>query len=271
MRLRNKRISAISRIEIYSGGAESVCHNCNIFEKIRASLSVIEGPEIHEQPTSRNYSSFDTLKRQNCLMVDSTNSFNPTNINNSKESFQAESFISPHNRCSSSATPNCSSEDIQHKEYDSNKRRRLDDANKTENTHCHFTGQTSHTTNDVCTGGVINQNSPAIFSFWNRNTIENAIKFPGHIQIVLPLEPINIVRFDYSENYMIRSMYLDEFNNVKTSKKEINIQDITNSNIDSSLFEECIYVLRYGWNCNFLGIKKENFLNLISLIYDLKC
>ncbi|TBU06726.1 hypothetical protein CWI38_2517p0020, partial [Hamiltosporidium tvaerminnensis] len=42
-------------------------------------------------------------------------------------------------------------------------------------------------------------------------------------------------------------------------------------NIDSSLFEECIYVLRYGWNCNFLGIKKENFLNLISLIYDLKC
>ncbi|TBU13020.1 hypothetical protein CWI38_0558p0030 [Hamiltosporidium tvaerminnensis] len=204
-------------------------------------------------------------------MVDSTNSFNPTNINNSKESFQAESFISPHNRCSSSATPNCSSEDIQHKEYDSNKRRRLDDANKTENTQCHFTGQTSHTTNDVCTGGVINQNSPAIFSFWNRNTIENAIKFPGDIQIVLPLEPINIVRFDYSENYMIRSMYLDEFNNVKTSKKEINIQDITNSNIDSSLFEECIYVLRYGWNCNFLGIKKENFLNLISLIYDLKC
>ncbi|TBT97471.1 hypothetical protein CWI37_2246p0010, partial [Hamiltosporidium tvaerminnensis] len=172
--------------------------------------------------------SFDTLKRQNCLIVNSFNSFNPTNINNSKESVQAESYIYPHNRCSFSATPNCSSKDIQHEENDSNKRRRLNDANKPENTHCNFRGPNSHTNDDVCTGGDIDQNSPALFSFGNRTTIETAIKFPGDIQIVLTCEPINIVTFDYSENYMIRSKYFDEFNNVKTSKKEIKIQDISN-------------------------------------------
>ncbi|TBU11221.1 hypothetical protein CWI38_1316p0010, partial [Hamiltosporidium tvaerminnensis] len=84
-------------------------------------------------------------------------------------------------------------------------------------------------------------------------------------------EPIDIVTFDYSDSFMIRSKYLDELEKTEKYQIKLNIRDITKSEVDSHIFRECMNVLENGWNLDFLGIKKEEFLTLIWLLYDLRC
>ncbi|TBU04254.1 hypothetical protein CWI39_0834p0010 [Hamiltosporidium magnivora] len=77
--------------------------------------------------------------------------------------------------------------------------------------------------------------------------------------------------FDYSDDFIIKSKYFDELKRSGNNEIKLNIKDITKSSIDCVIFEICLNILKNGWNLNFAGLKKEEFLGLIWLLYDLTC
>ncbi|TBU09413.1 hypothetical protein CWI36_0032p0020 [Hamiltosporidium magnivora] len=83
--------------------------------------------------------------------------------------------------------------------------------------------------------------------------------------------PVDIIIFEYSNSYVIRSMYFDNCNSSEINEIYLNIKDITKGNIDIHMFKECLNILCYGWNYGVSGLNNENFLDFIQLLSDLSC
>ncbi|KAK1347604.1 hypothetical protein LUQ84_002869 [Hamiltosporidium tvaerminnensis] len=83
--------------------------------------------------------------------------------------------------------------------------------------------------------------------------------------------PVDILIFEYSNSYVIRSMYFDNSNSSEINEIYLNIKDITKGNIDIHMFKECLNILCYGWNYGVSGLNNENFLDFIQLLSDLSC
>ncbi|TBU05410.1 hypothetical protein CWI39_0682p0010 [Hamiltosporidium magnivora] len=81
--------------------------------------------------------------------------------------------------------------------------------------------------------------------------------------------PVDILIFEYSNSYVIRSMYFDNSNSSEINEIYLNIKDITKGNIDIHMFKECLNILCYGWNYGVSGLNNENFLDFIQLLSDL--
>ncbi|TBU02198.1 hypothetical protein CWI36_1164p0010 [Hamiltosporidium magnivora] len=114
---------------------------------------------------------------------------------------------------------------------------------------------------------IIEHNIEGIAVFNNKDfCIENL----GDTEILLS-EDTDMFSFDYSDDFIIKSKYFDELKRSGNNEIKLNINDITKSNIDCVIFEECMNILKNGWNLNFTGLKKEEFLGLIWLLYDLTC
>ncbi|TBU00154.1 hypothetical protein CWI37_1095p0010 [Hamiltosporidium tvaerminnensis] len=114
---------------------------------------------------------------------------------------------------------------------------------------------------------IIEHNIEGIAVFNNKDfCIENL----GDTEILLS-EDTDMFSFDYSDDFIIKSKYFDELKRSGNNEIKLNIKDITKSNIDCVIFEECMNILKNGWNLNFAGLKKEEFLGLIWLLYDLTC
>ncbi|KAK1350075.1 hypothetical protein LUQ84_001060 [Hamiltosporidium tvaerminnensis] len=81
----------------------------------------------------------------------------------------------------------------------------------------------------------------------------------------------DFIIFDYSEKCIIRSKYFDKVSQSGLTEINLNIKNITKSNIDCCMCRECLQVLCYGWTTNFFNMKNEQFLDYIWFIYDLSC
>ncbi|TBU12781.1 hypothetical protein CWI38_0632p0030 [Hamiltosporidium tvaerminnensis] len=77
--------------------------------------------------------------------------------------------------------------------------------------------------------------------------------------------------FDYSDEFIIRSKYLNNLPKSEQNVCKCNISEITKTNIDIETFEIFLFVLHFGYNIKCLDLKKEKFMDFLVIFSDLIC
>ncbi|KAK1348826.1 hypothetical protein LUQ84_001975 [Hamiltosporidium tvaerminnensis] len=79
------------------------------------------------------------------------------------------------------------------------------------------------------------------------------------------------ISIDYSNIFIIRSRCFDILYRSKLHETNINIKDITKSNIDCFWVKKCIDILYYGFDSQIDGLNNNEFIDLIEFLNDLNC
>ncbi|KAK1350767.1 hypothetical protein LUQ84_000047 [Hamiltosporidium tvaerminnensis] len=79
------------------------------------------------------------------------------------------------------------------------------------------------------------------------------------------------ITIDYSNIFIIRSRCFDILYRSKLHETNINIKDITKSNIDCFWVKKCIDILYYGFDSQIDGLNNNEFIDLIEFLNDLNC
>ncbi|TBU02523.1 hypothetical protein CWI36_1094p0010 [Hamiltosporidium magnivora] len=124
------------------------------------------------------------------------------------------------------------------------------------------------------TGGVLNSESDTI-----EKNIDECTSFNTELDVsgekqafevsASSREPIDIVKFDYSDLFMIRSKHLDELEKTENNQIRLNIRDNTKIEVYSHIFRECMNVLKID-ETGFSWYKKEDIIELYSFSYRIK-
>ncbi|TBT97943.1 hypothetical protein CWI39_2665p0010, partial [Hamiltosporidium magnivora] len=74
------------------------------------------------------------------------------------------------------------------------------------------------------------------------------------------------ISIDYSNIFIIRSRCFDILYRSKLHETNINIKDITKSNIDCFWVKKCIDILYYGFDSQIDGLNNNEFIDLIEFL-----
>ncbi|TBU01941.1 hypothetical protein CWI37_0593p0010 [Hamiltosporidium tvaerminnensis] len=211
-----------------------------------------------------NSSSNSSLRPDCCFSF-----FDPYSI---KMMYFSESIATKSNHCSYSQTLNTNQSVMQQEEScECIKKQKLDLENAQPCYKSDYTTENAHIKDIHYPECNINEKYRESSSLQNITNEDNGMMNTEDRGTILINQRKKLVIFDYLDTFMIRSKYLDELSMSENEELKLNINDITKSHIDSEIFEECMNTLQYGWCSIFYDLKKEQFLSLIRLLYDLDC
>ncbi|TBU08499.1 hypothetical protein CWI36_0132p0020 [Hamiltosporidium magnivora] len=217
---------------------------------------------------------FNVLDNPEFLATKRPYSFTPPNSYNEDLNHETAAAFYQNSQCSSKIASNYSGNNTQHHEYDEYKKKlKLDTKFESKCQQSKYSATSFHTSNYLNSKTTTIESNIEHLMFHNIGNNEDldCTKNQGAKNTLVHQKSNNLVTFDYLQTFKIRSKYFDELAKTENEQIRLNIKDITKSNVDSHIFEECINVLKNGWNLDFLSIKEEEFLIIIWLLYDLIC
>ncbi|TBU06122.1 hypothetical protein CWI39_0555p0010 [Hamiltosporidium magnivora] len=212
---------------------------------------------------------FNALDNPEFLATKRPYSFTPPNSYNEDLNHETAAAFYQNSQCSSKIASNYSGNNTQHHEYDEYKKRlKLDTKFESKCQQSKYSATSFHTSNYLNSKTTTIESNIVHLMFHNIGNNEDLDCTKNQVaeNTLVHQKSNNLVTFDYLQTFKIRSKYFEELAKTENEQIRLNIKDITKSNVDSLIFEECINVLKNGWNLDFLiFIEKEQVTTDISL------
>ncbi|TBU03244.1 hypothetical protein CWI37_0327p0010 [Hamiltosporidium tvaerminnensis] len=182
-----------------------------------------------------------------------------------KRKYKTDRVVHQQNKSLISSSKDCSYEYIGQKEYNkAEKILRLDEKYE-------LISNVDYKSTELSCNKDSYKKDPRCLPTSNINREAKVIKYSEDEKVIFDPNISNSITFDYSSDFIIRSKFFDDLGKTGLEEIDLNINNITKSNVDIVTCEMLINILICGEDFGFPDLIDENFLALICLIFDLSC